>query len=588
LRTRFRAPGDWGHETANETGGVAGNRGAALGVVAADGNNTKNRPFAGAQNMKCIPGILSLVALCCAGPAFAQDAPAGDPAAPPAFDVWEYRVLGNTLLDARKIESAVYPHLGPQRTIEDVQAARAALESEFRTAGYGTVFVDIPEQDTADGVVRLQVTEGKLDRVRITGARWFANGRIRSRMPALAAGTAPRLPELQEQLARVNAENPDRIVTPVLRAGRTPGTVDLELRVEDNLPLHGSVEVNDRYSADTTRSRVAANLSYGDLFARNHSLSFQYQIAPEEPDESRVLAATYVAPLTPTDLLAFYAVDTQSDVAALGTLSVLGNGRIYGARYIRLLPAADGAFHNLTLGFDLKQFEESIRLDEDGDSIDTPIEYGAWSLVYAGGARSEHWRGNWSLGGFFGLRGLLNDSAEFNAEVDSPNSQLGKRVGARPNYFYLRATAGVERALPRGFTAALRVSSQFTTQPLINNEQFAIGGLDTVRGFVESEQLGDNGVSTSFELRSPNFGPRLGSWNQDLRLFLFYDAGVISLIDPQPDQIAEYDLASAGAGLRLRAFSGLEAAVDWAYPLVPSDRVAEGESRLHFSVKYGF
>ena len=535
----------------------------------------------------CLVPLL-LASACAVGVARAAEAGEAPAVSAPAFDVWEYRVLGNTLLDARTIEAAVYPHLGPQRTIDDVQAARAALESRFRDAGYGTVYVDIPEQDTADGVVRLQVTEGKLDRVRITGARWFANGRIRSQMPALAPGTAPRLPELQEQLAKVNAENPDRVVTPVLRAGRTPGTVDLELRVEDKLPLHGSVEVNDRYSADTTRSRVSANLSYGDLFARNHSLSLQYQIAPEEPDESRVLAATYVAPLTPRDLLAVYAVDTQSDVVALGTLSVLGNGRIYGARYIRLLPAGDGAFHNLTLGFDLKQFEESIRLDADGDSIDTPIEYGAWSLVYAGGARSEHWRGNWSVGGFFGLRGLFNDPAEFNAQPNSPTSQIGKRAGARPNYFYLRGSAGVERALPAGFTAALRVSTQFTTQPLINNEQFAIGGLDTVRGYVESEQLGDSGVATSFELRSPNFGPRLGSWNQDLRLFLFYDAGVISLIDPQPEQIKEFDLASTGAGLRIRAFSGLEAALDWAYPLVPSDRVAEGDSRVHFSVKYGF
>jgi hemolysin activation/secretion protein len=504
------------------------------------------------------------------------------------FDIWEFRVLGNTLLDNRSIETAVYPHLGPGRTIDDVEAARAALESRYREAGFGTVYVDIPEQDTADGIVRLQVTEGRLDRVRITGARWFANGRIRLRMPAATPGKAPRLPDLQQQLSLVNAENPDRVVTPILRAGRTPGTVDLELRVQDRLPLHGSLEVNDRYSANTSRSRVTANLSYGDLFTRNHSLSMQYQVAPEETKESRVLAGTYVAPLTPRDIFAIYAVDTESDVAALGTLSVLGSGRIYGGRYIRVLSAAEGANHNLTVGFDLKRFEERIRLDEQGGSIDTPIEYGAWSLVYAGGTRRQHWRTNWSLGAFFGLRGLLNEPAEFNAEANSPNGQLGKRVGARPNYFLLRGSGGVERALPQGFTAALRIGTQFTTQPLINNEQFAVGGVDTVRGYVESEQLGDLGFSASFELRSPNLGPRLGSWSEDLRLFLFYDAGITSIIDPQPEQAAEFDLASAGLGLRLRGLRGLDAALDWAYPLVPSDRIARGASRLHFSVKYGF
>lgn len=511
--------------------------------------------------------------------------PAGDS---PRFDVWEYRVLGNTVLDVRSIEAAVYPYLGPQRTIDDVQSARAALEAQFRDAGYGTVYVDIPEQDTADGIVRLQVTEGTLDRIRITGARWFANGRIRAKMPALVRGTAPRLPALQEQLARVNAENPDRIVTPVLRAGRTPGTVDIELKVQDRLPLHAALEVNDRYSADTTRTRLAANLSYGDLFALNHSLSFQYQVAPEEADDSRVFAATYVAPLTSRDVIALYAVDTRSDVAALGTLSVLGSGRIYGARYIRSIGSSSSGFRNLTLGFDLKRFDESIRLDADAEAIETPIEYGAWSLVYAGGTRSERWRANWSVGGFFGLRGLFNDPAEFNAEPSAPSSQVGKRAGARPNYFYVRGNAGFERALPRGFTAAARFGLQLTTQPLINNEQFAIGGVDTARGYLESEQLGDNGLSVGLELRSPNFGPRLGSWNQDLRFMLFYDAAVIGLIDPLPEQVDEFDLASVGAGLRVRAFGGLEAALDWAYPLVPSDRVAVGDPRVHFSVKYGF
>ena len=537
------------------------------------------------------------------GVARAQPAESATPDAPtgnPQFDIWEYRVLGNTLLDARSIETAVYAHLGPGKSIDDVQQARGALELAFRSAGYGTVYVDIPEQDTADGIVRLQVTEGRLDRVRITGARYFLNGRIRERMPALQSGTVPSLPVLQEQLARVNAENPDRSITPVLRAGRTPGTVDLELRVKDKLPLHGSLEVNDRYSADTSETRLAANLSYGNLFQRNHSLSLQYQIAPQEPDESRVFAATYVAPLTPSDLLAVYAVDTQSDVAALGTLSVLGNGRIYGARYIRLLRGSDASFHNLTVGFDFKDFAESIRLDAAGDSIDTPIQYGAWSLVYAGGTRSERWRSTWSAGAFFGLRGLLNDPAEFYAEQrdplapGNPPDPVGKRIGAKPNYFYLRGSGSLEGALPRGFTVALRLSGQVTTEPLINNEQFSIGGADSVRGYLEAEQLGDIGLSGSLELRGPNMATWLGTLVQDARLFLFYDAGVVSLVDPgenvtaNPEQVSRFDLASVGAGLRFRGLSGLEAALDWAYPLVPSTRVRDGDSRVHFSVKYGF
>src|ERR1700716_1450558 len=87
------------------------------------------------------------------------------------FDVLEIRVLGNSVLDTRAVEGAVYPFLGSHKSIEDMEAARAALEKLYHDKGYGTVFVDLPEQEVNDGVVRLKVTEGRLNAVRVTGAR---------------------------------------------------------------------------------------------------------------------------------------------------------------------------------------------------------------------------------------------------------------------------------------------------------------------------------------------------------------------------------------------------------------------------------
>ncbi|HEY3698121.1 MAG TPA: POTRA domain-containing protein, partial [Spongiibacteraceae bacterium] len=55
------------------------------------------------------------------------------------FDIWEYRVEGNTLLETERIETSVSPYLGPQRAISDVNAAAANLERAFRDAGYPTI-----------------------------------------------------------------------------------------------------------------------------------------------------------------------------------------------------------------------------------------------------------------------------------------------------------------------------------------------------------------------------------------------------------------------------------------------------------------
>ena len=113
----------------------------------------------------------------------AEPAPAAS--AQQSFDVHEYRVLGNTVLSNREIEGVLYSRLGDKKTLDDVEKARAALEDAYHTAGYATVFVDIPPQEVADGIVRLRVTEGRVRVRTISGAHYFSEGKILEQLPAL-------------------------------------------------------------------------------------------------------------------------------------------------------------------------------------------------------------------------------------------------------------------------------------------------------------------------------------------------------------------------------------------------------------------
>ena len=64
--------------------------------------------------MRRAPGAMVLALA--AGAAWAQPAPAADSNAR-RVNINEYIVRGNTVLDARDIEKAVYPYLGPDRTL---------------------------------------------------------------------------------------------------------------------------------------------------------------------------------------------------------------------------------------------------------------------------------------------------------------------------------------------------------------------------------------------------------------------------------------------------------------------------------------
>jgi hemolysin activation/secretion protein len=473
--------------------------------------------------------------------------------------------------------------LGEEKSIADVEVARKELEALYRDSGYGTVFVDIPEQDVDGGIVRLQVTEGKLDRVRVSGARYFSNGRIRDGLPATKQGEVIHLPSLQSELASINQQTRDRQVTPVLRAGREPGTVDLDLKVQDTLPVHVDVNVNDRYSANTTRTRASINVSYDNLFQRYQSFALQYQTSPQDTDEVRVLVARYMLPLIDSgNVIALYAVETNSDFASVGQagdIGILGAGRIYGARHIVRIPANSSYNHSFTWGADYKDFKDDIELS-DGVTDTTPMKYLGWTASYGGGFSTESSMSNFNVSANFGIRSLVNEQADFTY----------KRFGAKANYLLWRADVQHEYALWKQASVFVRAAGQFADEPLISNEQFGIGGVDSVRGYLESQALGDYGGSGQFELRSPSMH---GVWESQLQRvigFVFYDAGVVRIQDALPGQfdLRRTYLSSAGAGLRLTGFSGLEASLDWAYPFRPSSDVDVGGSRLHFQIRYAF
>jgi hemolysin activation/secretion protein len=503
----------------------------------------------------------------------------------PTFAILEYQIDGNTVLPRPAVEQAVYPHLGAGKTIEDVERARKSLEQAYQKAGYSTVFVDIPEQDVVNGVVRLRVTEGRVDRLRVTGSRYYSLGRIRSQVPALAPGTVPYLPEVQQQMSAANSASADRRITPVFRAGRTPGTVDVELKVRDQPPWHASLEVNNRYSANTTHTRASGELRYDNLWQREHSLSLQYQTTPEDTDEVRVASATYLfRSEQPNQLTALYAVRSRSNVAAIGDISVIGSGDILGARRIVPLPPGRQYFHSLVLGADLKDFDESILLG--ADSEETPIRYIPFSLAYNATLPGESAGNQFSAALNFSLRSLSD------RRVDCSGLELDqfecKRSGARSNYLYLKADYRHTRKFQNGMSWAARLSGQIADQPLISNEQFSAGGADSVRGYLESERLGDDAVQAGLEWRSLTLAGPKTPGVQELLFLVFAEGAHLRVKNQLADLPSRYSLASAGTGLRFTALKNLKGELDWARALRDGAVTRTGDDRLHFRLEYGF
>ncbi len=528
---------------------------------------------------------LRLVAglLACAG--WALPAAAAD--TEPSFPVLEFVVEGNTVLPITTVEQAVYPHLGPQRRFADVEAARAALQEAYRAAGYTLASVDIPEQRADTGVIRLVVSEGRVARARVNGARYYAQGYILERVSEAAEGGVPNLPRLQAQLLEVN-RSADRRVVPVLRPGRESGTTEIDLDVTDRLPLHGSLTLNNQASRNTSPTRLQAALSYDNVAQRDHNLALQAVVSPEQPGEVQVIGASYSMPQAPAGLAALTLSYTRSDsevFAGVGDTRLFGKGQIWGLRRSFVLELGERSFQLLSLGAEYKDMVDTVAAGQ-GAGFDTPIRYLPLSMAWTGAFRLAEGpgQGEWQLGSTLsgGLRGLVNRQQQFG----------DKRFQAKAQYFLLKFDVRHTRTLPwAGLRLRAQAEVQLAPAPLISNEQFVLGGANSVRGYLEAEAVGDQGLRGSLQLASPELAPRLNwPWLGSLSVHSFLDGGLAELRRPLPRQDSRFRLLGAGFGGQLltRGAWPLNLTLELAWPLMKKNSLGSDGLRAHANASIGF
>jgi hemolysin activation/secretion protein len=488
------------------------------------------------------------------------------------FYVREYRVEGSKRLEKIQVEEAVYPFMGPGRSPDDVEQARQALEKIYHQQGYQTVSVSIPEQDPRRGIIRLQVSEGKVGRLRVKGARWFLPSRIRKEVPSMAEGTVPNLDQVGKEMIALN-RMADRRVTPDLRPGMEPGSVDIELTVEDTLPLHGSLELNNRYSADTTPLRLNGALSYGNLFQLGHTLGVNAQVAPENTEDALVYSAYYLARVSETMSLMVNGTKQDSDISTLGGAAVAGKGEIVGLRAMVDLPNAEKFFHNFNFGIDYKNFDEDIVIDD--DTISSPIEYYPLSANYSASWIAEKCFTELNTSLNLHLRGMGSDTSDY-AE---------KRFNASGNFIYLRGDLAHTRDIKGGAQLFGKIQGQVAGQPLINSEQISGGGLGTVRGYLEATALGDNGIFGTVEYRTPTLigrGDTSANPADEWRFHAFADVGMVGIYDPLSGQKKRTGLSSVGLGSRIQVRKHYHGSVDVAVPLLEQTNAEDGDIRITF------
>jgi hemolysin activation/secretion protein len=592
------------------------------------------------------------------GKAAAEPAAGGKTNAP-AFEVDGYLVEGNTVLPDEQMNAIFSKYTGPAISIEQIRAALGELQLTYREYGFVTVGVALPRQQVTNGIIRVQVTEGRLGEITVVGNRYFSADNIRRALPGLATNELPNTKWLQPEIDRANG-NPDRQIYPKILPGAIPGTSTLMLQVQDQFPLHGHLELNDKATPDTPRTRIDSALQYNNLWQLDHQIGLGYTFSPQamKPDDygpqfydqpavasysgyyripfgaSKSLRETYeempvnfgydeathrfnLPPLTGSPELILYASRSTTDTGfRYGPVSTITDTSTLlvtsqdaerdptataniGARLILPLPQWRSVQSSFSAGFDFKTYQLQTLithsttvtfLDSNGPPLSTTVSlptYAANSVVYA--PLSVGWSGSESdsLGSTsFGLSDslylamLASSSARFQALAGSPK--------AGGNYTTLNFNLGREQKLPGDWTLLARANGQWSSEPLISNEQFAIGGVNSVRGYFEGDEQGDSGWSASLEARTPFFKTQVATLDDFvptwLRASVFLDYGQRYLIDPQPGVSRVRSLMGSGFGVSANINNHLEARVAVAWAVFNSPNSQAGLPFVHFAL----
>ena len=551
-------------------------------------------------------------ALCALASLALAQAPAKPPAEEPKFEIRRFVFDGATLIAPQQLDEATRPYTGAGRNFGDVQRALEMVERAYTQAGYSAVQVILPEQELERGEVRFQIIEAKLGRVIVEGNKFFDEANIRASVPSLVAGQSPNINEIARNL-RVANESPAKQTNVLLRSGQQEATVDAVMRVVDEKSDRASVTMDTTGTDQTGLLRIGFGYQNANAFNLDHVLTLQYVTAPYRgTDPPRlgwpsgnvtILGAGYHIPLYGWgDSIDFSAGYSNVNSGQVSGFSITGAGTLAGMRYTRNFDRIGDYEHRLVFAADYRAYDNSgVRAVDSDQQIVRDYTVHPLTAQYVGLLRGQDSETSFSIGFSQNIPGG-NDgtAADWCAPIPGQPDLPPVRVDpngncATPRYHLWRWSFNHNHALPRDWQARFAMNGQQTSYMLASGEQFGIGGVDSVRGFLERQVVADRGYRGTVELYTPDFGGQTGIDGARMRAVTFIDWGSVNTIRPLPGQPAAQHIGSAGLGLRFSRGTNLSFRLDygvvWNASFQDPDKSSgqgKGESLTRASFSYVF
>ena len=497
------------------------------------------------------------------------------PEIPGSITVKEFQFEGNTAFNDEKLRKVTEDFTNTPITFARLLQVEAVITKLYTDAGYinSGAFIPADQAFSREGaVVKVEVVEGGIEDIKVTGNRRLNSEYIRSRI-RLGVSKPLNRTRLLKALQVLQTNPLIKNISVELSVGSRPEQSLLEVKVVEADSFRTEFFVDNGRVPSVGSFRRGVRINQGNLFGFGDRATAQYT----NTDGSNTLDLSYSVPLNPrngTLTLSGGFANTNVIEPPFDRINIVGDYFYVDLSYRQ--PIIETASEELALGLTLSREQSQTQIL--GENF--PISLGA----------NDNGETRLSVLRFFQEytqrtpQQVLAFRSQFNLGVGLFDATVNNQA-PDGRYFSWRGQGQYVRVLAPDTLFVFRSDAQFATRSLVPLEQFSIGGLQSVRGYRQDQYLVDNGFFASAEFRLPIL--RVNQVDGLLQIVPFIDFGIgwnsSGYANPDPNT-----LVGTGVGLLFQMGNQLNARLDYGFPLVEvnsSDRTLQ-EQGLYFSVNY--
>ncbi|MEL7083850.1 MAG: ShlB/FhaC/HecB family hemolysin secretion/activation protein [Cyanobacteria bacterium J06597_1] len=497
------------------------------------------------------------------------------PAAPATIVVERFEFDGNTAFSDRQLAAAAERYTGRPLTFVELLEVETVVEEVYSQDGFissGAVIEANQALSPINAVVTVRVIEGELDAIEISGTRRLRNSYIRSRLEIATTG-ALNQENILEALQLLQLDPLIKSVSADLSAGARANSGVLSVAVEEANPYRLEIFTNNGRVPTVGTIRRGITLGHRNLLGFGDELTGTYT----NTNGSNSGDFSYSIPFNGQDgtfELAGGLTDTEVVEDPFDRIDLTGESFYWSAGFRQ--PVVRSPNREVAVGLALtgqssqtKILGQGVRLSEGAD-LDGRVRITALRL-------SQDWTER-SVNDVLAARSQVSIGLDAFGATDNSNAPDSSFVVWQGQVQYVRK-------LPADILFSTRSNVQLADRPLLIQEQFNLGGLNSVRGYRQDSLLTDSGWFISAETAFPIF--RISSVDGIFQLIPFIDYGVGWEVGSR-DEPGASDLLGVGIGAQWQMSDTFSARLDWGIPLIDRedrDRTLQ-EQGIYFSVKF--